>query len=172
MMNLAEVWSWAERCPGNPLRTSAGGVQFFAEKGSCGIEISGQWRLEYEPVAPPHPHKVVICERGHDGEWVFQDTPEGRAAKVFLQRGVDNEVYISREIHFSRGRLWDPSQGIHADAGYDEGGSVIFTRSFRNGRPVNEQEELPGSPLQMGTNFLQKMAVVGKTAGRREPSFD
>jgi hypothetical protein len=156
MMNLAEVWGWVEKGPGKPLRTVVAGVHFFAENGGCGVEVSGQWRLEYEPGGAEAAHKIVICERGRGGEWVLQDTPEGGAAKVFLQRGRGGEVYISRKIHFSRGKLWDPSQGVHADAGYDEGGGVMFTRSFRDGQPVDDREGLPGSPLKRGTRPSRK----------------
>lgn len=125
------------------LRPGGKDVIFFSSRGKAGVIVAGLWKLEYESGIPPNPHKVETLQRNHEDGWVAQDSPSGRAAKVFFQRQTDGSVRTCRQIHFSMGKLWDPSIGKAADTGYGEDGSVRWIRSFRDGVPTESAEPWP-----------------------------
>lgn len=143
IMSLAETPETQNGRPRRTLRTSAEDIHFFAGEHGWGVELGGRWRLEYRPGKTPDSHKVVIMEGLSGGKWVVQDTPGGAAGKVFFQLGAGGGVHISRQVHFFRGKLWDPVAGVPADTGYDEDGGITFSRSFRDGMPNDESSTRP-----------------------------
>jgi hypothetical protein len=121
---------------------TAGGLIFFADgKGGGGVEIPGCWRVEYEPSSITEHHKVTVRQILSTGRWEKQDTPNGGAATIFFGRDKTGSFYISRKIHFSLGRPWDPTGGKAADTGYLEDGTVAWTRSFHNGLQVGKKQD-------------------------------
>jgi hypothetical protein len=128
------------------LRRTQKGVEFS-------VAVRDSWRVEmlYDEPSGIAELTVLACspEEGGGATWSKHDLPSGSPSFTRIEKtdgpfeGGCDFCYVSREMSFSHGELWDRSLHIPADRGYYSDGSARWEIRYVSNRTAGRD----GSPL-------------------------
>lgn len=164
---------------------SRGGVTFtIGEPSEKGIRpivslVGTEWSVYLHPELDGRGGTVTSLLKDPLGKrqaWVH-DLPGSSAGKTIVSAGDDYlstggpMAFVSRELHYSNGLLWDPSPDIAADTCFYEDGGLKWKRRYQGGRMMGRGDHSPAHESYWQSGVLQAEEYGSVNFGRhRDPS--
>ncbi len=163
-----------------------GGVTFtLGEAGREGVRpivalVGTEWSVYLHPEPDGAGGTVTSLLKdtlGRRQSWVH-DLPGSSAGKTTVSTGEDYMggkqwvplAFVSRELHYAHGLLWDPSPDIAADTHFYLDGSVKWRRRYQGGRMMGRGDHAPAHESYWPGGALQAEEYGSVNYGRhRDP---
>lgn len=135
--------------PVSPSRHAALAVGIRNSPSGFSVPLGDGWKLVARRSESESWGEVVTMFMSASGKWLPQDLPAGSPAVSVVQRGMDPSGasdeyhYLSRTVHVSLGKRWDPSSLLPAETCWRDTGRVWWERRFSNDLPRDRWANAP-----------------------------